>query len=865
MSANQAPERVHPMALRTFSLWFIVFLIWIAFALRVIRLDDLPLALSMDESIDGLDALQLVRAGWLTPFLQNNFGRETLFLYIQGIALHLFGISAFALRFSSVAMGTLTIPLLYAVGRRLFARGMGRTEALFSVHIGLLAATGMAVCYWHIYFSRMALRAIVLPPILLASIWCLWRARRLMTVSFSAGLPWWSTAGLLLGLALYTYTAARLLPLLFVLLFSIWLIQERSKRRQIGLGLTICVGITAAVSSPLLVHFMHNPQAFGNRAAAISLPLDSTLWGTLGANLLRLLTIHFGGGSWVGHWPSLNALSGLGLLVGILVCVRHFRRSPSWWLLTWWVVGFLPVWISQQDWEAVTTLLRGIVAWPAVYLVSATGLVTLSSWCLQCLDRQSRCVRSRCPWLAVLPTLALLSMGGITSMHNYFTVWASNIAPSRDEARVLANYLKSRVGQLTLTPNRFYTDTATRFLLQASYPILDSASFEVAGALITAHRAHTAGEPAVTCILPRDGSTPSAWVLLEPRADSNGVAHLLPQLSEVQATDLANTVHARKPLLTLFDNHGRGVADVYPLDPNTLPLPEKTETLQPLEVKFADGLLLLGSRVQPEQAKPGQQVSLWLKWQSTHMLDDDYDLFIHLFNLQTGKRIAQVNQSLGSSILLYSHFWLPGLVVQDIHSFQLPPDAPEGVYRFEIGLYHRASLARVPVTIAGQRAATDSVVLGKLRVQVAPLPPPTFDLMTPFEDNILLRGLDLPTSSASDTLGIVLHWQATGVIAQDYTVFMHLLDEHDHLVAQQDNMPQQGRYPTSLWSPGEVVLDAYALSLPPQMQDGRYRLRIGLYDLPTGRRLRLLGQGQDYVEVMLQRLNGRFSLSGKGR
>jgi 4-amino-4-deoxy-L-arabinose transferase-like glycosyltransferase len=865
MSANPASKRVHPAALRTFSLGFMVFLIWIAFAVRVIRLDELPLVLSMDESIDGLDALQLVRAGWLTPFLQNNFGRETLFLYIQGIALHLFGISNFALRFSSVAMGTLTVPLLYAVGRRLFARGMGKTEAFFSVHIGLLAATDIAVGYWHIYFSRLALRAIVLPPILLASMWCLWRARRLTTLSFSAGLPWWGIAGLLLGLALYTYTAARLLTLLFVLLIGVWLAQERNKRRQIGLGLAVFVGITAVVSSPLLVYFMHNPQAFGNRAAAISLPLDGTLWGTLGANLLRSSAIHFGGGSWVGHWPSLHALSGLGLFVGLLVCVRHFRRSPSWWLLTWWVVGFLPVWISRQDWEAVTTLLRGIVAWPAVYLVSAVGLVALTSWCLQHLNKQSGWVKLRRPWLAVLLALVLVFVGGLTDVRNYFIIWASNIAPSRDEARVLANYLNSRVGQLTLTPNRFYTATATRFLLQASYPILDSVSFEVAGALITAHRAHTAGEPAVTCILPHDGSTPSAWVLLEPRADGNGVAHLLPQLSEAQATNLAHAVRARRPLLTLFDNHGRGVADVYPLDPNTFPLPEKTETLQPLEAKFADGLLLLGSRVQPEQAKPGQQISLWLRWQSTHMMDGDYDLFIHLFNLQTGKRVAQVNRTLGSSILLHSHFWPPGLVVQDIHSFQLPSDAPEGVYRFEIGLYHRTSLARLPVIIAGQRAATDSVVLGKLLVQDAPPPPPTFDLLTSFENNILLRGLDLPTSSASDTLGIVLHWQATGVIAQDYTVFMHLLDEHTNLVAQQDNMPHQGRYPTSLWSPGEVVLDAYALSLPPQMRDGRYRLRIGLYDLPTGRRVRLLGQGQDYVEVMLQRLNGRFSLSGKGR
>ncbi|MGQ9792577.1 MAG: hypothetical protein ACUVSF_02720 [Anaerolineae bacterium] len=815
----------------------------------------------MDESINGLDALQLVYVGRLTPFLQNNFGRETLFLYIQGVVLHLFGISAFALRLIPVVMGTLTIPLLYVTGRQLAPRGIVQADSHLSVRIGLLAATGIAVCYWHIYFSRLALRAIMLPPILLASIWCLWRARRLTMVSFYASLPWWSSAGFLLGLTLYTYTAARLSPLLFVLLVSVWLIQERSRRRQIGLGLAVILGIMAVVSSPLLLFFMHKPQTFFNRAAAISLPLDSTLPETLGSNLLHLLTIHFGGGSWVINWPGLNALSGLGLFIGISVCVRHFRRSATWWLLTWWVVGFLPVLLSRQDWEAVTTILRSIVAWPAVYLVSAIGLVAWTSWCARRLNNWNWLhMRSQRLWFGWLPTLALLLIGGIISSHNYFIVWASSIAPSRDDARVLFDYLNSRIEQLTLTPNRFYTDTTIHFLLQTRYPRLDSISFEAAGDLIAAHRVHSTDEPAAACILPRDGDTPSAWTLLEPLADGTGIAHLLPQLDQEQVANLAKAVRINRPLLTLSNNHGEVIADVYPLDLNTPALPDKTEAVQPIRANFADDLVLLGSRVQPEQAKPGQSVSLWLEWQSIRPIDDDYDLFIHFFNLQTGRRIAQINQSLGNSILLHSHFWPPGLVIRDIHSFQLPLDAPEGVYQFEIGLYQRVSLARFPVTIAGQQSATNSVVLGKLRVQNTPPPRPEFDLLIPFEDHFLLLGLDLSTSSAPNELSIVLHWQATGTIAHNYTVFTHLLDERDNLVAQQDNMPQQGRYPTSLWSPDEVVLDHYLLSLPPQLQDGCYRLRIGLYDLPTGRRLRQLKQEQDYAEVILQRSNGRFSL-----
>src|SRR5574340_1277368 len=75
---------------------YLFFVIVVAFGLRVASLSLLPRSLSLDEAIDGLDALQLTRLPWLTPFLQNNFGRETFFFYLQGLALQLYGISIFS-------------------------------------------------------------------------------------------------------------------------------------------------------------------------------------------------------------------------------------------------------------------------------------------------------------------------------------------------------------------------------------------------------------------------------------------------------------------------------------------------------------------------------------------------------------------------------------------------------------------------------------------------------------------------------------------------------------------------------------------------------------------------------------------------
>jgi hypothetical protein len=113
-------------------------------------------------------------------------------------------------------------------------------------------------------------------------------------------------------------------------------------------------------------------------------------------------------------------------------------------------------------------------------------------------------------------------------------------------------------------------------------------------------------------------------------------------------------------------------------------------------------------------------------------------------------------------------------------------------------------------------------------------------------------------------LSLLLHWRARGAISQDYTVFVHVLDAAGNLVAQQDNMPQSGHYPTSLWSPGEVVLDPYVLNLPGGAQGGPYLLRIGLYDQQTGQRLQLQGENRDYAELTLRLARGRFSLPEGG-
>jgi hypothetical protein len=84
---------------------------------------------------------------------------------------------------------------------------------------------------------------------------------------------------------------------------------------------------------------------------------------------------------------------------------------------------------------------------------------------------------------------------------------------------------------------------------------------------------------------------------------------------------------------------------------------------------------------------------------------------------------------------------------------------------------------------------------------------------------------------------VTLLWRALAPPPVDYTVFVHLLDANGSLVAGNDTQPLGGRYPTTIWSAGEHILDIHNLPTPADLPPGQYQLAIGLYQQTTGERL----------------------------
>jgi hypothetical protein len=124
---------------------------------------------------------------------------------------------------------------------------------------------------------------------------------------------------------------------------------------------------------------------------------------------------------------------------------------------------------------------------------------------------------------------------------------------------------------------------------------------------------------------------------------------------------------------------------------------------------------------------------------------------------------------------------------------------------------------------------------------------PETPLSANFADSINLMGTTFNLQPS--TLPVTFHWQALRPTDRPYTVFLQLLDERGQVVSGWDGQPFSGLYPTTLWSPGEIIVDTFLLPLPsPGLPPGSYRLVTGFYDFDTGQRLPVVG-GRDFAEL----------------
>jgi hypothetical protein len=221
--------------------------------------------------------------------------------------------------------------------------------------------------------------------------------------------------GISLGLSLYTYEAARPLPLLVIA----------------GCDWTnvLILGVVAlTVFAPLGIHFVRHPDTFTHRMERVIVTQEAQdvtgkLQAILDQTVKVLLSFNIAGDrtpySTIPGRPSLNPFLSALFLLGIAVSLARFREPPYLFLLAWLVVMTIPAALTGSGPSAK----RAIGALPAVALLVAVGALSP----LQLLRRWT--ARRSAEWLPAVWALVVAGgfvYSGVLTYRDYFVRWASN-------------------------------------------------------------------------------------------------------------------------------------------------------------------------------------------------------------------------------------------------------------------------------------------------------------------------------------------------------------------------------------------------------------------------------------------------------
>jgi 4-amino-4-deoxy-L-arabinose transferase-like glycosyltransferase len=271
------------------------------------------------------------------------------------------------------------------------------------------------------------------------------------------------------------------------------------------------------------------------------------------------------------------------------------------------------------------------------------------------------------------------------------------------------------------------------------------------------------------------------------------------------------------------------------------PAPPALAVQRSLHYNLGDRVALQGYGLSGIELEPGEVLNLSLRWQAqTHILQS-YSAFVHLVDAQ-GRMWAQ-HDGAPLNALHPTTYWVEGEIISDPRELVLPQDVPEGRYRLQAGMYLPETMEHLPVLGAEGQPLGDAAILDYVKVErgTPDLPVPEQAAFFSFGGSARLWGYEL-AAQAGDTVRVVLYWEAEREMDEDYTVFVHLVDEEGTIWGQQDNEPEGGFYHTSFWDAGETLTDRYEFAIDQNTPPGEYWIEIGMYVLETGQRLPVIDE-----------------------
>ena len=254
---------------------------------RFYDLDNTIREMVRDHALVIFD-VQTIHDGAHPVYITAARGREALFFYMSAGLVPFLGYSFLHLKILSAAVGVIAVAATYFMTKELFGNR----------RVALIAAILVSLSFWHIILSRLGFPFTLHPLTVALMLTFLFRALKYNRSSDFV------FSGVFLGLGLWTYAAARAVPLAVALILTVSLLSrflsKRAERLAFLVNSALLVVTALVVYAPLGRFALDAPDSYWDRTGDQIGEQGDTL-AVLGDHIKRTLLMF----NWQGSEPGL--------------------------------------------------------------------------------------------------------------------------------------------------------------------------------------------------------------------------------------------------------------------------------------------------------------------------------------------------------------------------------------------------------------------------------------------------------------------------------------------------------------------------------------------------------------------------------
>jgi hypothetical protein len=462
---------------------------------------------------------------------------------------------------------------------------------------------------------------------------------------------WFGLAGVMLGLGLYVYAAARLLPLLLVGFVLIWFWQDRKARRRFWRPVAVMMGASLVTALPILLFFAQYPYFFVFRIAYVANrglgTVEGKPWLTWLLNIGRTVRGLF----WLGEThlrhnlpgrPYLDPVQAVVFVAGIAATLRLKWRHRAVFLFLWLFIMLLPTIMSGD----APHFGRLTGAAPIIAILIGLGIYHIFHFTFHALRMTDDRLRITDHGLQITLCALLIGASTFLTARDYFGRY---VAHPRIEA---AFYLPDwNLGQYTAAQ-----PPETSLFLIPTQEEMATIYFALGGNTDRIRSVAGSGS-----LLPMGPPQTPTLYLLRP-SQTQHLAALQEQF----------------PSLIVGEPRDDFIPALLPAD-----------ALRPQPQRRANhswnGQIHLSGW--SEEVRD-QELVITLFWQARADVDRDYTAYVHLLD-DTGQLVAQLDRPPDGYPTID---WRPGEVVMDSYVIALPSERPSSSFTLTTGFYYLPTL-----------------------------------------------------------------------------------------------------------------------------------------------------------------------------